>query len=393
MTDRITGETTEQTINTYGSQIATDQWISTDGSIKFTIVSGSSGITELPENMRDIHGAFVYYSASSFTSGDAYSGNTGIGYVEVPMDSDSFGFGNVYTADAKLSDETNSQFISISLMDRFDSFAIKAGMEGHRTGVGMSNTVEISRRGVGAPTGTEYVLLSSEPKLPNSRVLTGGSGMSLFNDGTNVSIDFDPSSLDYLGSSDTTLTGDELLLVRGSVPYRKSYGDFNFGSSSRSSETLQIQVPVTSSASEGSEWYPRSIVFNNYNETNFVYTYWGKPSGLDTTIDGTIEILFRGLEHDSLNPRYYYDLEMATGVDSSTGFEGSVIVSDYVDTTSVTDLTFFRKRHSIPFNSLSDDVSTLYFKLTRVDGVSGQDLTASGISLSSIFLGYNHETL
>jgi predicted phage tail protein len=393
LTDRITGETTEQTINTYGSQIATDQWISTDGSIKFTIVSGSSGITELPENMRDIHGAFVYYSASSFTSGDAYSGNTGIGYVEVPMDSDSFGFGNVYTADAKLSDETNSQFISISLMDRFDSFAIKAGMEGHRTGVGMSNTVEISRRGVGAPTGTEYVLLSSEPKLPNSRVLTGGSGMSLFNDGTNVSIDFDPSSLDYLGSSDTTLTGDELLLVRGSVPYRKSYGDFNFGSSSRSSETLQIQVPVTSSASEGSEWYPRSIVFNNYNETNFVYTYWGKPSGLDTTIDGTIEILFRGLEHDSLNPRYYYDLEMATGVDSSTGFEGSVIVSDYVDTTSVTDLTFFRKRHSIPFNSLSDDVSTLYFKLTRVDGVSGQDLTASGISLSSIFLGYNHETL
>ena len=393
LTDRAAGETPEETIDTYGSQIATDQWIATDGSIKFSIVSGSSGLSDLPDNMRDIYGAYIYYRPTDFTSGDAYTGATGIGYTEIPLYYDSFTFGNIYTSDAKLPDDTDEQYVSISLMDRFDYFAIKDGSETHRTDVGMSNTVKISRRGVGAPTGTEYVLLSSEPKLPNSRVLTGGSGMSLFNDGTNVSIDFDPSSLDYLGSSDTTLTGDELLLVRGSIPYRKSYGDFNFGSSSRSSETLQIQVPVTSFASEGSEWYPRSIVFNNYNETNFVYTYWGKPSGLDTTIDGTIEILFRGLEHDSLNPRYYYDLEMATGVDNSTGFEGSVIVSDYVDTTSVTDLTFFRKRHSISFNSLSDDVSTLYFKLTRVDGVSGQDLTTSGISLSSIFLGYNHETL
>ena len=215
---------------------------------------------------------------------------------------------------------------------------------------------------------------------------------SLRVDGSNVHIDFDPSSLSSLGSLDSTLTGDELLLVRNNIPYRKSYGDFDFGStgnpSVRNSETLQIQVPITSSASEGSEWYPRSIVFNNYNETNFVYSYWGKPSGLDTSESGVMELLFRGSEHDSNNPRYYYDIEMSTGVNNSTGFQGSVIVSDYVDTNGSTTSTFFRKRHLISFDSLSDDVSTLYFKLTRVDGVSGQDLTSSGISLNNMFLNY-----
>lgn len=392
LTDGLTGETADYTINTLGSQIATDQWIATDGSIKFTITSGASGLESLPDNMVDMYGAYIYYRSSSFNSGDAYASGTTVGYKEIPLYADTFSFGNVYTADAQLPDTTNEQYVSISIMDRFDYFAIKAGTESHRLSLDMSNTVRIERRGVGAPTGTEYVLLSADPNLQNARVMQAGTGLKLTNDGTNVTLDFDPSSLDYLGSSDTTLTGDEFLLIRGDVPYRKSYGSFDFSSSSTNSETLQIQVPITSSASEGSEWYPRSIVFNNYNETNFVYSYWGKPSGLDTSKNGVIELLFRGSEHDSSNPRYYYDLEIATGIDGSTGFEGSVIVSDFVDTAGTTTSTFFRKRHSISFNSLSDDVSTLYFKLTRIDGVSGQDLTSSGISLSNMFLNYHQLT-
>jgi len=220
LTDRAAGETTEVSINAYGSQIATDQWISTDGSIKFSIVSGSSGLTELPQNMRDMYGAFVYYSASDFTSGNAYSGDTGIGYVEVPLDAESFGFGNVYTADAKLSDTVNSQYISISLMDRFDSFAISAGNEGHRTGIGMSNTVEISRRGVGAATGNEYVLLSSAGDLPNSRTLTGGSGVSIRTDSSNVYIDFNPHDLDELDAGSGTGVGDYIVLMRNGIAYK-----------------------------------------------------------------------------------------------------------------------------------------------------------------------------
>lgn len=393
LTDALTGESQSQTINSYGSQIATDQWIATDGSIKFTIATGVSGLENLPDNMSDMYGAYIYYRSSTFTSGDAYSGAAGIGYAEIPLYADSFSFGNVYTADAKLPDTTNEQYVSISIMDRFDYFAIKAGNSDHRLSLGMSNTVRIDRRGVGASTGNEYVLLSSAGDLPNSKILSGGTGTSLRVDGSNVHVDFNPSNIDSLGTGDSAISTDDFIISRDGIPYRKPYSSFDFGGSDitsvKNSETLQIQVPVTSSASEGSQWYPREIVFNNYNESNFVYSYWSKPSGFDNTKDVSLELLFRGSEHDSNNPFYYYRIDMSTGVDGATGFEQSVFATGAVDMTSVTTTTFFRKRHSISASSFSDDVSALYFKLTRTDGTSGQDLTSSGIALNSISINYH----
>lgn len=220
LTDSLTGETQVETINTYGSQIATDQWIATDGSIKFTITTGASGLENLPPNINDMYGAYIYYRNSTFTSGDAYTGAAGIGYAEIPLYAESFSFGNVYTADAKLPDTTNEQYISISIMDRFDYFAIKEGNANHRTSLGMSNTVRIDRRGVGASTGNEYVLLSSAGDLPNSKILSSGTGISLRTEGSNVHIDFDPYSLEELDAGSGTGVGDYIVLMRNGITYK-----------------------------------------------------------------------------------------------------------------------------------------------------------------------------
>lgn len=167
-----------------------------------------------------MYGAYIYYRNSTFTSGDAYTGAAGIGYAEIPLYAESFSFGNVYTADAKLPDTTNEQYISISIMDRFDYFAIKEGNANHRTSLGMSNTVRIDRRGVGASTGNEYVLLSSAGDLPNSKILSSGTGISLRTEGSNVHIDFDPYSLEELDAGSGTGVGDYIVLMRNGITYK-----------------------------------------------------------------------------------------------------------------------------------------------------------------------------
>lgn len=163
-------------------------------------------------------------------------------------------------------------------------------------------------------------------------------------------------------------------------------------SSVKCGETLNMSIPLGSSAS-AIDAFPRDqILLQQDNGNFFVYSHWMKPTGFDSGRDITIDLSFIGREHASLNPRYYYNLFCVTGTTGSnpTTFDKAVdapLLIDYVDTTGLTASSVnLRKTHSFSA-ALGDDVIALYFCLQRTNGTSGAE-NSSGININGIGLTY-----
>lgn len=157
-------------------------------------------------------------------------------------------------------------------------------------------------------------------------------------------------------------------------------------------ETLNMSIPIASSAS-AIDGFPRDrILLQQDNRNFFVYSHWMKPTGFDSGQEITINLSFIGREHSPLNPRYYYNLYCITGTTGSdpTTFDKSVdvpLLTDYVDTTGLTSTSVnLKKTHSFS-SALNDDVVALYFCLERTNGTSGAE-NSSGIDINGIGITY-----
>lgn len=156
-------------------------------------------------------------------------------------------------------------------------------------------------------------------------------------------------------------------------------------------ETLNLIIPSSSTATnENIAFPPRGIKLDTVDGSEYVISQWMKPTGFDSGQDVTLDVAFIGTEHDSNNPRYYYNLYCVTGTTGTSitadPTTGTPLVTSYIDMTGAGSNELRKNQHTFSAQ-LSSDVAALYFYLERTSGTSGAE-TASGVNLNGLGITY-----
>lgn len=245
----------------------------------------------------------------------------------------------------------------------------------------------------------EYVQFTGLEDTPNSyagsatylvRVNSGGDALEFVDPSSIIAGNTGFLELDDTPSSYAGQAG-KYVRVDSSGTGLEFTSSISANNSVKCGETLNLIIPTASAATdENIAFPPRGIKLDAIDGSEYVIAQWMKPTGFDSGYDITMNVSFIGTEHDSNNPRYYYNIYCVTGTTgtamTSDPTLGSPLIADYVDMTSAASNELRKKQHTFSC-LLSEDVVALYFWMERTSGTSGAD-TASGINLNGIGLTY-----